>query len=541
MELLEKVKALEPTLEPAVREIVTLLRMLCEQQQETIKRQEAIINELRAENAQLKQMLFGRKSEALKEGRLPSIDKEVRRIVEMEEIFGIEPGEDEKAVLDGKAGGGQQQLGLNEVDRRKRGRSRSEKKRAKHRLARKQLKVVTETVLVTPDKLPEGYTLEDFRQVGAGEVVRRLEHVREHVVLVEYVLQTLASRDGKHLLKAPSPPAVVEGGHYGPGVYAHIVTAKCDDSLPLYRIEKGFERDGCHIARSTLCELFHRAAELFHPIADLLVEIASMDRYLHMDETPQPVLEEGGCRRGWIWTLVSPQVVGYKFSATRASQTPEKLLTGTQGFLHTDAYAGYNSSGKNGRIPVRCWGHNRRNFFQALPTANEEASEMLAMIIELYRVEYLAAEQDIQGTESHLLLRKTKSKAITDRIWKWLQEKQPVHPPKSPLGKAISYAINNWKALTEFQNDPKILLDNNLAENALRIFALGRKNFLFVGHDQAGENLAVLQTIVSTCRLHGVNVYDYIKDVLIRVQTHPASRIEELLPFNWKPPQPAQT
>jgi transposase len=534
MELLDRVKELESTLEPATREIVSLLRAMCEQQLERIK-------QLEAENAQLKQLLFGRKSERLIDGKLPSIQSEVRRVVEMEELFGIETDQAERAAMDSNAETQGQSMGLSQTERRKRGRSKSEKKRAKHRLARKQLQVVCEKVLVSPGQLPDGYTLADFRQVGQGEVIRRVEHVREHLVVVEYELQTLASRDGRHLVKAPTPPQVAEGGHYGPGVYAHVVTAKCDDSLPLYRIEKGFERDGCHVARSTLCELFHRAAELLAAIAARLIEIAATDRYLHMDETPQPVQDKGSCRRGWIWTLVSQMAIAYKFSPTRASETPENLLTGTDGYLHTDAYAGYNSSTKKGRIPVRCWGHNRRNFYKALPTARPEATEMLGMIIELYRVEYAAAERDILGTEGHLLLRKTESKAITDRIFDWLTEQQTLHTPKSPMGKAISYAIANWKALTEFQNDPKILLDNNLAENALRIFALGRKNFLFVGHDQAGENLAILQTIVSTCRLHGVNVYDYIKDVLIRVQTHPAARIDELLPFNWKLSQPSPT
>jgi transposase len=220
--------------------------------------------------------------------------------------------------------------------------------------------------------------------------------------------------------------------------------------MPLYRIEKAFERDRCHIARSTLCELFHRSAELLRLIAERLIDIARQDRYLHMEETPQPVMDKGSCRRGWIWTLVSTLVIAYKFRTTRASETPKNLLTGTDGYLHTDAYAGYNSSTKQVRIAVRCWGHNRRNFYKALPTAQPEATEMLGMIIELYRVEYKAAEREILGTEEHLRLRKTESKEITDRIFIWLNKQQALHTPKSPMGKAISYAINNWTALTKF-------------------------------------------------------------------------------------------
>jgi transposase len=514
-------------------------RKTAEKQTETITELNRTIEQLRADNAELKRLLFGRKSERLIEGKLPSIQSEVRRVVEMEELFGLETDEAEKAVLESKSKGERESERLSQSERRSRGRKNSEEERRKRRGARRNLPVVRERVLVNPEQLPEGYRLEDFRELGEGEVVRRLEHVREHLVMTEYVLQTLVSKDGAHIVKASSPPAVAEGGHYGPGIYANVVVSKCDDSLPLYRMEKIFERDGFRIARSVLCNIFHRSAELLSPIAERLVEISVADIYLHMDETPQPVIDDGACRRGWIWALVSSYAIAYKFSRTRAGEMPENLLNGTNGFLHTDAYAGYNSSTKEGRTAVRCWSHNRRNFYKALPTARAEAREMLDMIVNLYRVEYKAAELDVLGTDAHLFLRRTGSKKITDEIRGWLEKQQPLHAPKSPIGKAISYAIKNWDALTVFLDDPKLLLDNNLAENALRIFALGRKNFLFVGHDEAGENLAILQTVVSTCRLHDVNPYDYIKDVLIRIQTHPASRIDELLPMNWKPPDSA--
>jgi transposase len=152
-------------------------------------------------------------------------------------------------------------------------------------------------------------------------------------------------------------------------------------------------------------------------------------------------------------------------------------------------------------------------------------------IVELYKIEYRAAEQDILGTDAHRDLRQALSKPITDQIKTWCDEQKPLHVPKGPLGQAIGYALNEWEALTVFLDDPKISLDNNVSERALRILALGRHNFLFVGHDEAGQNLAILQTLVATCKLHDVN--PYLVDVLIRVQTHPQARIDELLPMNW--------
>lgn len=521
MELPDNLNELEAQLDPATRVVVSLLRSSLEEQrqvaeeqrQENRKLQEQL-DKLLADNAELQRLLFGKKRE-----RLPPIQSEVRRVVEAEEVLRNESAVPEPG-------------GSDKPSARARGRRKSEAARKASREQRKKLPVVHERIVVAAEGLPEGYTLDDFREVRGGETVRRVEHVREHLVVVEYELQTLASKDGDYIVKAQAPAGVVEGGHYGPGVYAHVVTSKCMDVLPLHRIEQMMERAGCPIARSTLCTLFHRAANLLAPIYNRLLELAEADPYVNMDETPQPVMDEGGCRRGWIWTLLSGAIIAYKFSDSRAAETPTQLLAGTEGYLQTDAYAGYNASCAEGRVRVGCWAHGRRAFYKALDTA-PAAREMLDMIVELYRVEYLAAEREVLGTDAHNYLRKNDSRAVLDRMEQWLDDQKPQHPPKSPIGKAMTYVQNSWEALTAFVADPKLALDNNAAERALRIFALGRKNFMWVGHDEAGQNLAVLQTVVATCKLHDVNPYDYVKDVLIRIQTHPASQVDNLLPVNW--------
>jgi transposase len=158
---------------------------------------------------------------------------------------------------------------------------------------------------------------------------------------------------------------------------------------------------------------------------------------------------------------------------------------------------------------------------------------MLDLILDLYKVEYLAAEKRILGTDEHLAMRQEQSTVILEKIKRWLDAKKILYPPKSEMGKAIIYARNQWTTLIAFKDDPLLCLDNNLAENALRIIALGRKNFLFTANEFCGQNLAILQTIVATCLLHGVKPYDYIRDVIIRIQDHPFDRIDELLPQNW--------
>ena len=316
-----------------------------------------------------------------------------------------------------------------------------------------------------------------------------------------------------------------------------MVVSKCDDSLPLYRMEKAFARQGFTIPRSTLCGLFHRAAELVAPIADRLLELACHSPYLSADETRMPVQHEGGCRNGWVWTFLTDRIVAYVFTELREGRLPETLLGGSAGFLQIDGATIYDSSFKeNNRTRAGCWAHCRRMFFKAQNQEPQLAREAMVLIVNLYIVEFDAAELDILGTDDHLAMRKTRSKKLVDDFEALVVRERPNHPPKTPMGRALTYAFRQMETLKVFLTDPKIRLDNNLSENALRIMALGRKNYLFVGHDVAGKNLAVLQTVVATCKLHGINPYDYLGDILIRVQTHPKSRLDELLPFNWKPP-----
>jgi transposase len=158
-------------------------------------------------------------------------------------------------------------------------------------------------------------------------------------------------------------------------------------------------------------------------------------------------------------------------------------------------------------------------------------------ILDVYRIERAVLDADLLGTPEHLGMRQTQSKTVMDEFRTWLLAEQNRHPPRGPMGEAISYALGQWDPLTLFLTDPHLPIDNNASERALRVAALGRKNFLFVGTDEAGENLAGLYSLVATCEVNGVNPVSYLADVLLRVQTHPASRIDELLPHNWKPPE----
>lgn len=188
-----------------------------------------------------------------------------------------------------------------------------------------------------------------------------------------------------------------------------------------------------------------------------------------------------------------------------------------------------------------CLAHVRRKFAEARGSEPQAANAALDLILAVYRVEHEAKEAGIARSGKHLELRRARSRPAMDAFREWLDAETPNHLPSGPMGKAISYAINQWPHLTAFLNNAAIPVDNNASERALRTFALGRKNWLFAGNDVAGEHLATLMTLVRSCEANGVNPRDYLADVLLRVGTHPVSRIDELLPDVWRPHDDAPT
>lgn len=379
-----------------------------------------------------------------------------------------------------------------------------------------------------------------LRALGEGKSCTVFEYQPARFIAHRHVRETLSCPCGEYVTTAEGPEKWAEKSQYASSFVAHLVTAKCADSIPLYRLEKEYARVGVPVSRSTMGDLFHRAAMQAEPLADRLLELVREADIVHADETPEKVMAKGECRTGYVWTFRAQfpkPLIAYRFSPNRSGETPRAVLGGTGGALVVDGYTGYNSvTDVNGRTRVGCHAHVRRYFYEALPTA-PEAMKPLELIRELYRVEHFAKESKISGTDQHLAVRKEKSAPIRSELQAWLTAAQGQYPPKSPLGVAVRYALNQWDALGQFLKDARIPLDNNPAESALRRVALGRKNFLFVGNDGAGENLAGLYSLVATCEVNGVNPVSYLADVLPRVNTHPASRIDELLPHKWRTAQ----
>lgn len=414
------------------------------------------------------------------------------------------------------------------------------------RQARAEAKAQTPTVRVE-HKVPEALRRcsacgrIDLTPMGPGKSTLVWEFVPAKFVRHEHVQEVLRCRCGGCIVTAPGAPKVVEKGQYGASFLAHIAVAKCADHLPIYRLEKELARKGVPVARSTMNELLHRTSALLAPLwKRLLAQVCAREIVL-ADETRLRILRDasGKPKTGFVWTFGSSDKdgefdVAYHFADSRSGSTPKSLLEGTKGVLLVDGYSGYNDIEKvSSRRRAACFAHVRRYFFESLKTA-PVAQEALDLITELYRVEHDAKQQRLSEGE-HLEFRKARAGPMRERFKAWLDAQRTRHPPKSPLGIAIRYTLGQWAELGVFLDDARIPLDNNASERSLRRIALGRKNYLFVGDVAAGKSLAGLYSLVATCESRGINPFDYLADVLVRVQDHPASEIDSLLPVAWTP------
>ena len=336
------------------------------------------------------------------------------------------------------------------------------------------------------------------------------------------------------VVEAPSPPQALEKALAGEGLLAHVVVSKYVDHLPLYRLERIFLREGVDLSRTTLCGWVADIAAAVTPIGDELRRQVTAATYLQTDDTPVTILESsGGSRKGRLWTYLDPigrQVV-FDATPTHERDGPEAFLAAFAGDLQADAYTGYDALYASGRIrEIGCWAHARRGFVEALAT-DVRAALMVALIQQLYHVEQAAADSD---PDDRRRLRRAESVPLLAKIAAERDQLAATVLPKSPLGDALRYLTNQWGALQRFTDDGRLAIDNNRAENQLRVVALGRKNWLFAGSFEGARRAALLYSLVQSCTLAGAPPFDYLKDVLLRVATHPQRLIGQLTPKAWR-------
>jgi transposase len=375
------------------------------------------------------------------------------------------------------------------------------------------------------------------------DLSRELEFTPAKLEVNVHVLPKYACpkcRDG--VASPPVPPKPIPKGIAGPGLVAYVLVGKFSDHLPLYRLEDILTRHGVHLSRSTLCDWVRNAADLLGPLAELQKTRVLQSPVLWTDDTHVLVLagDKPGSTKGRFWPYIGdtehPYSV-YDFTMSRARDGPATFLANYHGFLQADAYGGYDGIflGSNGRIvEVACWAHARRKFHDARANAPREANQVLEWIWQLYDVEDRAVEMTAAERQS---LRQRESVPILDRIEAYLDELSPRVLPKSALGKALTYARNQRAALRQYVNDGRLTIDNNISERTLRIQAIGRKNWEFLGSPEAGPRAAVLFTILAGAKRHRLEPWAYVRDVLLRLSAGETD-LEALLPDRWAASHP---
>ena len=410
---------------------------------------------------------------------------------------------------------------------------------------------------VVHDVAPEDRVCDGCHQDMAGigeDVLEQLEYKPGRLFVRRLVRKKYACRKcGAAVVTAAPHPQVIEKGLPGPWLLSHIVTSKYSDHLPLHRLEGMLLREGVHISRSTMVGWIAEAAKLLEPLVRRMKELLLSSGYVRTDETPVRVLDEGKTRTAYVRVWACDRRRRWRvfeYAVNRSGALVRDFLEDWRGQLQCDAYSGYDGVFASGRVlEIACWAHTRRYFFDAKESDSEIAHGALARIGLLYDVERVCDEADKAdrpGTPPCIALarrlkaRREKSRPILGEFSAWIRAVQSSVLPKSPIGTAVTYALNQWDALSRYIELPHVAIDNNLAERELRAVAVGRKNWEFAGSDEGGRRAATLYSITATCKANGVNPEAYMADVFMRLATTPESRIDELLPDLWTASSTAQ-
>jgi transposase len=373
------------------------------------------------------------------------------------------------------------------------------------------------------------------------EKSERLEYIPASLVVIEEICEKYACPKGCTVVTAPKPMQAIEKGLPGPGLLAQVAVSKYADHLPLHRQEQIFARQGVELSRQTMCDWMRRSAELLAPLFGEMKKEVLASKNVQTDDTPVGVLAPDlpRTKTGRIWTYVGdaqhPYTV-YDYTPSRSRDGPDEFLGDFRGFLQADAYAGYDAIYQDAArevIEVACWAHARRKFFEAQESDIMRSMVMLAYVRLLYEVEREARDRALDGA-GRRALRQEKSVPILTDIETYLKREQKSVLPKSPIGEAIGYALNNWSALIRYCEDGDLEIDNNGAERSLRPVAIGRKNWLFFGSDRGGQTAAILTSFITTCKRLDIDPFLYLRDVFARISAHKRNHLEELLPDRWK-------
>jgi transposase len=396
---------------------------------------------------------------------------------------------------------------------------------------------VEEIILSVPEL--EGPDADDYTIISYKTTYRLAQRPGSQVVL-KYTRPVVKKKSTQQIITTAAPTNVLDKSFADVSFLVGMLTDKFLYHQPLHRQHQRLAQNGIIIARSTLTGLTQRSIELLKPIYQAQLDNLLLSRVLAMDETPIKAgrKKKGKMNQAYFWPLYGDQdEVCFTFSPSRGMQHLHDQLDGFSGTLLTDGYSAYAAYQKKNPhlVHAQCWAHSRRYFEKAAQYEPENSAIALAYIGKLYTHETHCREKGLKG-EAKQTWRRDNSKAIVDVFFSWCykQRQRMDLTPNNPITKALAYVMNRQHELRVFLSDPEVQIDTNHLERALRVIPMGKKNWLFAWTETGAEHIGIIQSLLVTCKLHDVNPYEYLVDVLQRVSSHPASRVEELTPRVWK-------
>lgn len=466
------------------------------------------IEQLKLQLAKLKRMQFGRKSEKL--------DRKIEQLeTRLEDLVAEE--------------GASEQQSAPAAPRRK-----SERQPLPEHLVR-------EEWVLDPQEQACAQCGGDLKPLGE-DVSEQLEIIDSAFKVIRHIRRKKACAGCDHIAQAAAPSRPIERGIAGPGLLAQILVAKFADHQPLYRQSAIYERHGVELDRSTMARWVGACAALMQPLVAALRAYVLQPGKIHSDDTPMPVLSPGNgqTRTGRLWVYVrddrrsgctAPPAAWFAYTPNRQGQHPQQHLANFSGVLQADAYAGYNQVYADGRVhEAACMAHARRKIHDLhMRKATGTTTEALRRIGELYAIE---EQIRCRTPAERRRIRQERARPLLDDFEQWLRNRLLTLSTQSDTTKAINYMLNQWRALAYYCDDGAAEIDNNIAENALRCVALGRKNFMFLGADSGGERAAAMYSLIVSARLNGIDPQAYLRHVLTVIADYPSNRVVDLLPWN---------
>lgn len=457
---------------------------------------------LEHELAQLKRTIFGAKKERF----IPSDSAQMA--LELEAVESLEE-EPEKELIT----------------------YRREKTKKKGKAVRLELPahLPRQTEVIEPEKLRE-----DAKKIGEA-ITEILEYNPGKLFVKKYVRPKYVQQE--KIVIGPLPTLPIPQGNAGPGLLTHLLISKFTDHLPFYRQMQQFKREGVKLAESTISGWFTKTCQLLEPLYDCLRSKVQQADYINGDETPIPVQSShkpGATHKGYHWVYRAPLVnlVCFDYQKSRGREGPEQFLQNFSGALQTDGYAGYEIFDTAPNINLlACMAHARRYFEHALDNDAERATYVLSKMQELYAIERQAKKESLSH-EQRYRLRGERAIPVLKELEEWLKTNISEVLPKSAIGKAIAYSLKLWPRLKRYTENGKWAIDNNMVENSIRPVALGRKNYLFAGSYEAAQNAAMMYSFLETCKMNGIEPFEWLKQTITKIPDCKVSELERLLPIS---------